>query len=189
MGGSLKFMLAGVLLGALSSAGGQPVLNPGSASIAKFRKNISDYMSLRKAALKDLPDMKLSKSAGKADDLQSRFAERIVAARAGARQGDICTSEIAAELKRLLAQTMQGADAVRIRKSLRNAEPTQLPVAVNGQFPDKLPLQSTPASLLLNLPRLPTEIEYRLVGRTLVLRDSEANVIIDFVREALPPPR
>jgi hypothetical protein len=146
-------------------------------------------MKLRKTALRDLPDMKLTKSASNADELQSRFSQRIMAARAGAKQGDICTPEVAAELKRLLTQTMQGSDAARIRDSLRNAEPTQLPVAVNGRFPEKLPLQSTPTTLLLNLPRLPPEVEYRLVGRTLVLRDSEANVIIDFIPEALPAAR
>jgi hypothetical protein len=183
---SLTIVLGGLLLGALCSALAQPEVNASSVLNQKFKQSIADYMKLRKAALQNLPDMKPTKSATKADDLQSRFGERIRAARVGAKQGDICTPEISAELKRLLAQTMQGSDANRIRNSLRNAEPTQLPVAVNGRFPDKMPLQSTPASLLLNLPRLPPEVEYRLVGRTLVLRDSEANVILDFVPDALP---
>jgi len=85
--------------------------------------------------------------------------------------------------------TMNGPEGPGIRKSLSNTEwAANTPrIAVNGSFPDKLPVASTPPTLLLNLPRLPSEVEYRLVGRTLVLRDSSANVIIDFLADALPP--
>jgi len=44
-----------------------------------------------------------------------------------------------------------------------------------------LPLQSMPPSLLLNLPRLPKELEYRFVGRELVLREIPANLIVDAI--------
>jgi hypothetical protein len=39
------------------------------------------------------------------------------------------------------------------------------------------------------LPGLPAELEYRFVGRNLVLLDAEANLVVDVVREALPAPR
>jgi hypothetical protein len=186
MRSQLKYIVAAGLIASLCSAVAQPVVNANAAVDSRFTQNIAEYIKLRKAALQDLPGQKTTNSATRAEDLQVRIAERIRKARAGAKQGDICTPEIAAELKRLLVQAMQGSDAQRIRESLASAEPTQVPVKVNGGFPENLPLQSTPATLLLNLPRLPAEVEYRLVGRTLVLRDSEANVIIDFVTDALP---
>jgi hypothetical protein len=49
-----------------------------------------------------------------------------------------------------------------------------------------LPLQSTPPSLLANFPELPKEVEYRIVGHNLILRDVDANLIIDFLTNAIP---
>ena len=154
----------------------------------KFVATLNDYVKLRKGALKDLPALKPNSAPGDVLAQQGRMAERIQAARSGAHQGDICTPEVAAELKRLIAMSMQGPHGPAIRKSLNNAEVTSgaAPLVVNGRFPDKLPVASTPPTLLLNLPRLPMEVEYRVVGRALVLRDSTANVIIDFVPDALP---
>jgi hypothetical protein len=80
---------------------------------------------------------------------------------------------------------MQGPEAQRIRKSLEHAEPVQGQLRVNAPYPS-VPLQSTPPSLLLNLPPLPSEVDYRLVGRALVLRDVQANLIVDFVPNAIP---
>jgi hypothetical protein len=51
---------------------------------------------------------------------------------------------------------------------------------VNATYPVKVPLQSTPPTLLLDLSQLPSEVEYRIVGRDLVLRDVGANLVVDF---------
>jgi len=47
-------------------------------------------------------------------------------------------------------------------------------------------LQSTPPTLLLNLPELPKGLEYRILGRELVLRDTDANIVVDYIPNALP---
>jgi hypothetical protein len=39
---------------------------------------------------------------------------------------------------------------------------------------------------LLRLPQLPKEVEYRFVGRDLILRDVAANLIVDFLPNAVP---
>ena len=43
-----------------------------------------------------------------------------------------------------------------------------------------------PPSILLNLPALPHELDYRIVGRTLVLRDVGANLMVDYIPGAIP---
>jgi hypothetical protein len=43
-----------------------------------------------------------------------------------------------------------------------------------------------PPDLLARLPRLPRGLEYRFVNHDLVLRDIDANLIIDVVPEAIP---
>ncbi len=77
--------------------------------------------------------------------------------------------------KRLIDVAFQGPDAAEVRASLRHAEPVKIPLQVNATYPDSLPLQSTPPSVLLNLPDVPPELYYRIVGRDLVLRDAGAN--------------
>jgi hypothetical protein len=37
----------------------------------------------------------------------------------------------------------------------------------------------------MNLPPLPAELEYRVVGHSLILRDIEANLIVDFIVNAI----
>jgi hypothetical protein len=49
-----------------------------------------------------------------------------------------------------------------------------------------VPLPTMPPDLLAALPRLPPGLEYRFINRDLVLRDLDANLIIDFVPEAIP---
>jgi hypothetical protein len=57
---------------------------------------------------------------------------------------------------------------------------------VNQPYPSGIPLQTTPPSLLLNLPNLPKGYEYRFVGHNLVLFDVEANLIVDLIPDTIP---
>jgi hypothetical protein len=81
---------------------------------------------------------------------------------------------------------MAGPHGADIRASLRRAEPVKIQLQINQSYPDNVPLQSTPPSLLLNLPELPKGLEYRLLGNELVLRDADADIIVDYISNALP---
>jgi hypothetical protein len=37
----------------------------------------------------------------------------------------------------------------------------------------------------MNLPKLPEQLEYRIIGKNLIIRDVEANIIVDFVANAI----
>jgi hypothetical protein len=43
-----------------------------------------------------------------------------------------------------------------------------------------------PPNVLQALPKLPLDIEYRFVGKHLILRDARANLIIDYMLNAIP---
>ncbi len=43
-----------------------------------------------------------------------------------------------------------------------------------------------PPTLLLKLPQLPKQLNYRYVGRNLMLVDTDNNIIIDYMLDALP---
>ena len=53
-------------------------------------------------------------------------------------------------------------------------------------YPTTLPLETVPGKLLRVLPQLPEVLEYRILGRHLILRDVKANLVVDFVRDAVP---
>jgi hypothetical protein len=104
-----------------------------------------------------------------------------------ASQGDIFTSEIGAYFKEQFAATFHGPDGEEVRKSLLRAEPLpNIPLKLNQKYPGELPLQSMPPTLLLNLPRLPHELQYRIAGTTLVLYDVSSDLIADLLPGALP---
>ena len=43
-----------------------------------------------------------------------------------------------------------------------------------------------PPALLLRLPPLAPELQYRFIGRTLILLDVDANLVVDVLPDALP---
>jgi hypothetical protein len=165
-----------------------PAVNAHAATAEKFEQKVADYMKLRQKALAGLTVPKNTDSPAKITDFQKQLADRIRSLRPEARQGDIFTSEIAGLFRYLVAGALRSRDGARIRASFQHAEPIQgAHLDVNATYPDGLPLQSMPPSLLLNLPRLPKELEYRFVGHELILRDIQANLIADVIPDlALP---
>jgi hypothetical protein len=51
---------------------------------------------------------------------------------------------------------------------------------------EKATLSTVPPNVLETLPMLPQAIEYRFVGQHLLLRDTRANRIIDYMLNAIP---
>jgi hypothetical protein len=43
-----------------------------------------------------------------------------------------------------------------------------------------------PPTLLMMLPTLPEEVEYRFVGKHLLPRDTSANIILDYILDVMP---
>ena len=163
-----------------------PATQADAVFVKEFYARVSKYLDLRKKA--GSPP-KPTKSAIKLAESKNAMAEKIQEARADAKQGDIFTPEIEAYFRKRIAAAMRGANGAKIRSSLRHAEPLHsMPLHVNQPYPDGVPLQSVPPTLLLNLPRLPKELEYRIVGRDLALHDIGPNLIVDLIPGAVPSP-
>jgi hypothetical protein len=68
-----------------------------------------------------------------------------------------------------------------------DAPPTSaIPFKVNAKYTENQPLPSVPANILLNLPELPAPLEYRIVGRNLILLDSASDLIVDYMLNVAP---
>ena len=171
---------------AFSIVAAQERANPNTRNLQDFEKRLAEYLKLRKQATSTLPKLKTTPEPSDIKAHERACAVLIKQARAQAKRGDIFTPEIEAEFRRLIDITMKGADAARIKSSLKRAEPVSAKMVVNDTYPDSVPLQSAPPTLLLNLPKLPAELDYRVVGRALILRDVEANIMIDFIPDVMP---
>ena len=160
--------------------------NQNSLVLKDFNRRVAGYVKLHKTALAEIHRLKPTNSTEAIEHYEHHLAHGIREARSDVVRGSVFAPAIADEFRRLIGITMQGPDAARIRESL-NAAPVHIhAIRVNSAYPAGLPLQSMPASLLLNLPPLPPEVEYRVVGHDLVLRDVDANLIVDFITNAIP---
>ena len=151
-----------------------------------FAKRVEEYVNLHKKIESELPRLKPTDSPEAITGHQSELARRISEARPEAKPSEIFTPEISARFRRVVAAAMRGHRAKRIQQSLRHAEPVHWTLRVGDPYPANLPLQSTPPTLLLHLPKLPPEVDYRVAGHNLVLRDVGANLIVDFIPDAIP---
>jgi len=160
---------------------------------AEDQKTVKSFLDAAKAYLaieQNAPSQTKLKPTTDVSELEKRRAalrRLIVAARPDAKQGDLFTPTVALLFRRLMGQAMDGAEGSKIRRSLQNAEPVAAEgapqIAVNHGYPNQKgqPLQSAPATMLQYLPLLPKGLEYRMVGNILVLRDSEANLVVDYL--------
>ena len=153
------------------------------AIIKDFQDRVNRYVSLKN---NQGVQNKQSNSANKLAQQKQQAVDKTQSARPAAKQGDIFSPQIAAYFKKQIAATLHGPDGNKVQASLRRAEPVpNIHLEVNAQYPKTLPLQSTPPTLLLNLPQLPKGLEYRVVGSALVLFDESSNLIVDFVPSAI----
>ena len=178
----MKTAAAILIAGVLAAWAEPPAVNRDAAIVNEFENRVDNYLKLRRDIEAEMGRLKTTKSEEKIAHHERELRHKVREARTGAREGDIFTPEISMEIRRLIGLAMQPADAAHIRQSLRRSEPVQLHLKVNDKYPETVPLQTTPPTLLGNLPELPPEIEYRITGRDLVLLDAKANIVVDVLR-------
>jgi hypothetical protein len=182
--GHIAGFSAYVLAGCVSASAG--CVNEHALRLREFERRVAAYTKLHKSAAAELPRLKPTQSSGTINHHEQDLAAKIRHMRRNAKKGDIFTPGIGLEFRRLIGLTLQGTAAVTIRNSLRRAEPVSLRIRVNDTYPASIPLQSTPPTLLQDLPPLPKELDYRLIGGDLVLRDVDANLVVDLIARAIP---
>ena len=118
---------------------------------------------------------------------KTALAAKTQAARATARHGDIFSPEIRPVFRRLLAPELKGEDGRDAKAVIRDDAPAPgtVPFKVNAKYPENQPKPTMPANLLLNLPSLPEPLEYRVVGQHLLLLDTAADLIVDYILNAI----
>ncbi len=75
-----------------------------------------------------------------------------------------------------------GANGKRMRLASQEENPGQVvTLRVNGRYPDTIPFSNMPPQVLRNAAASAGELEYRFIGRTLILLDTLAHIIVDYI--------
>lgn len=164
-------------------------------AIKDFNDRVEDYVKLHKKAADTLPKLTGDEDPVTVAAHRVALAHAIRARRGKSRRGEIFDAKVIPTIVARVRAELQGAEARPARKVIREGNPdfdpegyVPVPVRINADYPLRAPVSTVPPSVLLVLPPLPSEIlEYRFVGRDLILRDAEANMIVDYILGAAPP--
>jgi hypothetical protein len=165
-------------------------LTPAEAeALATMNARLKEYIDLHRKLEQSLPNLPKEATPQQIDKNQRAFEILVRETRASAKPGDIFTPEARPVIKRLLATIFGGPDGRQLKASIMDenpVDPVALKLAVNGRYPDSVPLTTIPPQVLQTLPKLTEDLEYRFIGDWLILLDTHAHVIADFIDNALP---
>lgn len=155
--------------------------------LSAFSKKAKDYTDREHSLAAD--KMKPTTDVAKLEQQRKLLRQAVQQSRPNAKQGDFFTPQIATVFRKTLANLLKGPNGKEIKASLNHAEPgAPAQFKINGEFPNQngQPIQSVPPTVLQALPVLPKGLEYCIAGNTLALRDTSANMVVDFLPNALP---
>jgi hypothetical protein len=149
-------------------------------TLAEFNRRVQDYTELRSRLEAGLPPLVVTTDADEIERFERGLTKRIGDARRS-RRGQIFAKTMKEQLKRMMAARVDRATIAAIMED----GPGEFDVDVNETYSKKHALATMPPNVLLLLPDLPKDLEYRFVGRHLVLRDARANMIVDEIPYAI----
>ncbi len=164
---------------------GQPGTNAQAAATLQFQNQIKAYLKIHNEAESKVPSLKRTDDPQEIADRETALARAIQTLRAQAQIGEVFAPEYQPYFIKIVQDDFATRSAVD-RKAIIDELPKNLKVDINTVYPTSLALATFPAGLLRKLPDLPPELEYRLVGRSLILRDVKANLIVDILRDVVP---
>ena len=149
--------------------------------VADFSTRVWSYFELRSELEKGLPPRTVTDDPAEIRRAVRALADRIRVARAKAKQGDIFTPTVSAQFRKALLLEMNAPTWATIMDD----NPGEFSVQINGSYPDEKPLSTVPPNILAVLPTLPEDIQYRFLGRHLILYDTRASLILGRIPYAI----
>ena len=157
--------------------------------LTSFRTALDTYVALRTRIRNEVPPLRVTPDAKEIAERSDALASAVARARRTAAQGQFFDAAASAAIRRSLAAALTAGDEPGIRALMEEDMTSFSGVRVHARYPVGFVMASTPPTLLHALPTLPPQLEYRFIGRTLILRDIEAAMILDYLTNALPATR
>jgi hypothetical protein len=166
-----------------------PLTPEDAKALATMNDRLKQYVDLHRKVERSLPKLPKDATPQQIDKNQRAMEKRLREARAAAKPGDLFTPEARPVIRRLLASVFGGPDGKQLKASIMDesqASPSAAKLMVNSRYPDTVPLTTVPPQVLQTLPKLTEDLEYRFIGDSLILLDTHAHVIADFIEDVLP---
>lgn len=189
---TMLFAALGLVAAALTSAPGAQVslTSEDAAALQQWTLNVEGYLAIRQQAVRVAPRPRIVSDPTAFLTQGAALAVEIRARRAGARVGDLFTTEVGRTFRKQIARALTDHQ-IAVADLLADLRSETMPgaprPAVNERFAWQLGA-AMPPCVLAALPELPKELQYRFVGRDLILIDLDANLVIDILPGALPRP-
>lgn len=165
----------------------EPVpVTPDAAAQAEFTAKVDEYIALHKNLEQGLARIPQDAKREVLFERQQVLLKRMQAARKDAKQGEIFTPKMQEYIRRTMAKLFAGPAGGQLRASIMDENPVSVKLRVNMPYPTEVPLSTMPPTVLASLPKMPEVLEYRFIGDDLILLDTLAQLIADFVPQALP---
>lgn len=189
--GTRSAILAALLIGWSSAVGATPQakqpsrVNASAAAVQGFLKRVAAYVALHKKLEDTLPTLPEQTTPQVIDTHQRTLAALIQAARKDAKQGDLLIPAMQQHIRAVLRPVFSGAAGRQLKAEIMDNEVKDVTLKVNGRYPDEVPISTVPPQVLLVLPKLPEELEYRFIKHSLILFDPHAHIIVDYMDRAV----
>ena len=156
-------------------------------AVAEFEMAVEAYTEMRQRLSANVPEIGKASDPERTQAIQRQLAELIRLERDGTPRGAVFAPATEAMFRGLMRRHLITPEGEAIHDDGNPETPdeevsTPVALVVNAGYPVDAPLSTVPPRLLLELPRLPDGLEYRFVGDSLILRDTQANIIVDFLR-------
>jgi hypothetical protein len=195
----------GVLLMAwfgVTAAGCAPHVAPASVppverkELQGFESAVKAYLDstqpYRKNAAAQASSLPNQAKAAPESETAVRLRERTMAdaikktVRPAAQRGEIFVPDAAALIRRDIGAAFSGPKGGLIRDELADQNEGEGDAGQTPRVNETLKAPRVPPLLGSILPKLPQQLEYDFTRRALLLRDVDANIIVDFIPDALP---
>jgi len=150
---------------------------------SEFARALSAYMADHRAAEDGLPATQASPLT--LQSVETTMAARLRARRPGARPGYIL-GPVAERIRAVVREEIGGPQGTSMLASIEESNIHGVRARINRRYPPGLPRATMPSPMLAKLPPIPAELEYRFLGRSLLLVDARASLVIDVLQEVLP---
>ena len=178
----------GLAIGLIVGCSKDPeAINPTAQPYEQFEQRVGAYAALRDSLAANMGPLDMTTSQADIAARAATLGHLITTARDSAKQGDVFDAAVAALMTMLIKQEFarRPASVQEQREDAQEELPNFTPT-INMIYPTTYPLATFPPTLLPLLPPLPKQVEYRIVTHYLILRDVEANLIVDFIPNAVP---
>ena len=159
------------------------------AALQQWTLGVEGYMALREQAAQAVPPLRASPTPKEILTVSAALASEIRARRPGAQAGELFTFEVRRTFRKQIARAITQHQILvgDLLAAIQGEAFTNSAPVVNERFPWQL-CAELPLRLLAALPVLPDELQYRLLGRDLLLFDLDASLVVDILPEAIPRP-